>query len=190
LTVDVPATTCFAIDGESVKINSVTLSRGSCTFVGPKVSGPAPTFDKENVACGLPQHAVCTMKAECVATPIPEQPFTRLCIHKAGDESCPSLDYTARFVAHTSTLDERTCTCAGNPSGGACGDTVQGFKLAGCSATGAGEIPFSGVCFSGAVNHVNVAKLAPTGTITCTGTIAGSAGTVKDTDPVTFCCNK
>lgn len=185
------AKTCAdrANGGGSYFVANATLSAGSCTYGGAKVSGPAPTFEKEHVACGLPQYAACTGNAACVASPTPDQPFTRLCIHKDGEQSCPSLDYKERFVSYKTLTDDRTCTCSGSPVGGSCGTAISNYKLAGCG----GGTPLSSStnsCMSGGVNSSLLAGVVPSGVTCGAGSISGSAGTVKELDAVTFCCNK
>ena len=187
VTADAPKTTC--VDQSAgytyMKVKSAVLSRGTCTFPSvTKTGAPAPSFEKASIACGLPQTAACEQRADCVATPLPDAPYGRLCIHKAGDESCPSLDYTARFVAYTKVVDERACACTGNPSGGACGTTMLFAKSAGCPIGGvAGDFTTCSVA-----NSVGIGGLAPSG-ITCTGTPQPS-GKVTLGEPVTFCCNR
>lgn len=183
--VDVPSATCTNKTGAYIKVNGATLARGSCTHAQAKVSGPAPALATADIACGLPQNAVCSQRADCVATPLPDAPFTRLCIHKSGVESCPSLDYAVRFVGYKSTTDERACTCSGNPAGGACGTALAFAKSTNCPLGGvAGDFTTCSVAGS-----VAIGGLAPSG-ITCAAGTPASTGTVKDAEPVTFCCNK
>ena len=109
------------------------FTQGTCGYGAPSVTKPAPAFGKETVSCGLPQAAAtCENRADCVATPIPEAPFTRLCIHKDGDELCPSADYGVRFLTYKNIDDQRACNsdCAGTATGGTCG-TKWGFSASG-----------------------------------------------------------
>lgn len=187
-TINVPtATPCVpTLTNGSTRVGPAVLS-GSCTYAATKVSGPAPAFVKENVACGLPQAAPsCAAQANCVATPIPDQPFTRLCIHKAGAEKCPSLDYAARFVIYKSVTDDRSCTCTAAPDGKCDANFKFYGDIADCSSSG--QFAMLGSCPQSVA--ISLAPLAPTGVTCGAGTFSGSAGAVKDVDPVTFCCNK
>jgi len=191
----IPGKTCSATAGvyQSFKIDGpATLTRGTCAFPFPTKTVTPPTFDKVNVACALPQDVACADRVGCVATPTPDPPFTRLCIHRDGDESCPSLDYAVRFVTHKSIVEGRTCTgCTGTTSQGTCGTTFDLSSTANCSvATGPADLTL-GVCRAITSSHINVADIAASG-IVCSPA-AGSAtagGTVTSAEPVTFCCNK
>lgn len=144
--------------------------------------------------CGLPQVASCNTRPDCVASPVPAQPFTRLCIHKDGDVPCPSADYADKFVAFKSIDDKRTCTACGTPTptGGACGTAwgVSGSDLA-CATQAAPSDKTIGTCYSypGIGTHVNIGAAAPSAG-TCTPTGGQATETATLTAPVTFCCNR
>ena len=188
---EVPGTACVDTPAASSKYSFLPKpGTGSCVYPNPKVTGPEPTFKTVDVACGLPQNAaVCADKAECVAAPIPDQPFTRICIHKAGVETCPSADYATKFVAYENTVDDRTCTCGGRAFFVGCIGYVDRYENAACPA---GEgIPADSQCVTG-TGSIDVSRFAPWGKNACLGggTISGSGGAVHDADPVTFCCIK
>jgi hypothetical protein len=175
--------------GGSYNLAAPVLSGGTCTYGGANVTGPAPTFTKEHVACGLPQYAACTGNASCVASPTPDQPYTRLCIHKDGEESCPSLDYKERFVTYKTLTDDRACSCTGSPVGGACGTAIDNYKGTGC----AGGTPLPSTtsnCMSGGVSSSLLDGVTVSGVTCGAGSMSGATGTVKEVDAITFCCNK
>ena len=174
-------------------VSTPMLDRGTCTFPAPTKTLPPPTFDKTELACGLAQPAACTGRADCVASPTPPSPFTRVCIHKDGDQPCPSADFSKRFVAFKSLTDTRTCTaCSGATAGGACG-TAWGFTntAAQCGVVVPPTTHQAGACVSnpGVGAHVNIGAMAPSG-ITCSPTGGTPTGTVVESEAVTFCCDR
>jgi hypothetical protein len=104
------------------KVNSPVLTPGTCSFPNAKTTLPELSFGKVDVACGLSQTTQCADRPECVVTPVPDQPYGRLCIHKEGEFSCPSEDYSVKFVAYKKVDDSRACTaCTADPQGTGCG---------------------------------------------------------------------
>lgn len=170
---------------------STTLTRGTCTFPDATKELETPAFAKVDVACGLSQATACEGRSDCVATPPPAAPFTRLCIHKDGDHACPSADYPQRFVAHARVDDQRSCSpCTGTTSGGACGSTWgTNGSLAECAASPPSTAYGVGTCnvtpSVGAV--LNLHGLAPTG-VTCSTSGGTPTGQATSADPITFCC--
>jgi hypothetical protein len=190
--VDACATANFAGGSGSLKVFAPTYVQGTCTFPSPTKTVPAETYEKMNVACGLPQNATCENRADCVATPIPEAPFSRLCISQVGEHQCPSADYSVGFVVYKSKTDDRGCTaCTGTPTG-SCG-TKYGFASGPIECSTPTTAPATnnadGTCASNGNSYVNLRALAPTN-LTCTPTGGTASGTIKSIDPVTFCCNK
>lgn len=189
-----PGPVCSSQTGtqyKSLRVGKPVPEKGTCTFPAPAFDIPPPSFEKVDVACGLPQAASCEARADCVATPVPEQPFTRLCIYKDGDEPCPSLDYTARLVAHKKVEDDRACSpCAGPVADASCTDTY-GFTTAGdCNSASPTDQIANGACIAspgGSVVNGSAIKITNP---TCTTTGGKASGTVKSAEPVTFCCNK
>lgn len=170
----------------------ILTTRGTCSYPNPTKTLPAKTFENVKVACGLPQNAACEGRSDCVASPVPSAPFTRLCIHKDGDEPCPSQDYANRVLAFKAVSDTRDCAgCTGTPSGGACGGSYGFTSPAGACATTAPTTDAILTCRTnpGVGANVNGRALAPTG-IVCTATGGGPTGEVTSTEPVTFCCNR
>lgn len=186
---------CFvSANGQSayVRVGVPSLTRGTCTFPSPQTTLPEPTFEKANIACGLPQRGTCESRADCTATPLPAAPFTRLCIHKPGDESCPSADYANRVVVYTEVTDGRRCdACTGTTANGTCGTAWGKSTLAVCQNGPPPTEYAANACVphSGVGMRVNVAAMAPTG-ITCTAAGGAAVGTATSATPVTFCCNK
>lgn len=178
-----------------LKVDPPTLKRGTCTFPDAEATVPPPTVAKVDLACGVPQHAACEARAECLAAPALETPFTRVCIYKDGDVACPSEDYSERFVAHRTIADTRACAdCEGTPTGGTCG-TKWGFggsAPAICHALPSGPTTYdTGACVPGGKGkRLDVRAMAPTG-VSCTDIMGGTpTGTLESADPVTFCCTK
>jgi hypothetical protein len=170
------------------EIATPVLSAGSCSYPNAKITSAAPTFARAAVACGLPQYASCSERADCVASPIPAAPFTRLCIHKAGDQPCPSADYAARFTVFEGVADARACTCSAVPYGASCGSLLDFYSGAGC--TGSPNSSNTGVCATNALS-ADISGLAAFSK-GCDGAKVQSSvtGGVSLVDPVTFCCNK
>jgi hypothetical protein len=203
--VTVDSNGCSSAVGASatdVIVLAPAFTQGTCSYKAPSVTKPAPTYGKETISCGLPQSAAtCENRADCVATPIPEAPFTRLCIHKTGDELCPSADYAVRFLTYKNVDDTRACNadCAGTPTGGICG-TKWGFSAAGgggdCIAASPDPPPSAYTTSSSCVDApsstavINGRALAPTGMSCLLSKAATPNGAVTSIEPVTFCCNK
>jgi hypothetical protein len=190
-TTDVPgAGSCLAKSVYSyINFEAPTLNRGTCTYPTPVKTLPAAAFAKENVACGLPQTGSCPDRADCTAVPVPDAPFARLCIHKQGEQSCPSLDYAARFLAHKSTSDTRACTpCVGATSGGACGTMFVFASDADCIVAAGTPVAANSACKTFNA-YANLQTLGPSG-IACTSAGGQATGAIASEDAVTFCCNK
>jgi len=191
----VTSTACLvSTNGTSayVRVATPTITRGTCTYPSAQKTVPSPTFQKANIACGLPQRGTCESRTDCTAAPLPAAPFTRLCIHKTGDESCPSADYANRFVVFTDVSDDRSCdACTGTTANGSCGSAWGKSNAAACMNGPAPTDLAANACVghSGIGMRVNIAAMAPTG-ITCTPTGGAPIGTATSTAPVTFCCNK
>lgn len=157
---------------------------GSCSFPAAKVTGPDPKFERASLACGLPLNATCTDRPDCVATPLPDAPFNRLCIHKSGEVDCPSLDYAKRFVQYRKVTDDRSCNCTGTFTG-SCG-AITIYSTANCAA--GSEVAGGGGC------RLAIAAKGDTMLKTGLGCTAvapsGTDGGVSLVEPETFCCNK
>lgn len=168
----------------------VVLDGGTCTYPAATKTLFDPAFEKVNVACGLTQIAACPERADCISTPAPA--FGRLCIHKQGEELCPSEDYPVRFVAYAGIRDERECApCTGSPRGGNCGDaSTYRFMTAGCQ-TNTGTDRAFGACipFPTSDRSVDLSRYAPQD-VECPAHQGGAVGGATSTDPVTFCCTR
>ncbi len=175
------------------RVETPTLVPGACTFPNAKTTLPPPTFDKVQVSCGAAQAKACETRADCVATPAPAQPFTRLCIHKDGDVPCPSQDYAKRFVAHKKVDDTRACTaCTATPTGGSCGTSWGNRASAAmCVNVPAPNDKTVNTCYSypGVGTVVDIGATGPS-SATCTPAGGAPSGTATSEDPVTFCCNR
>lgn len=160
---------------------------GACAFPDPATIVPPPTFVSQNVSCGMPQATGCPAAQSCVTTPVPSQPFTRLCIHQDGDSPCPIAEYSKRFVAYRNLDDTRGCSpCSGTPTGGMCGNKwdVAG-TIVQCNAVATHSV---GDCVSiGTLGYVH-AEISPTNQ-TCALDGGAPTGAAKASNPVTFCCN-
>jgi hypothetical protein len=186
-------TTCSEIsEGVSkIVISPPELTLDTCTFPSSTSTLPDAGFTAQQVSCGLPQNAACATSSVCVATPVPDAPFTRLCIHKDGDTACPSADYSQRFVSNKNISDSRSCTaCSGTPAdAGTCGTTIGvATDVPTCMATPPSGYPVN-TCVVGVAGHAVGGNIAPTG-LDCLQDGGAPGGTIAATDPVTFCCNK
>ena len=173
--------------------SEIELGEASCSFGDPTTELPLPTFERVNLACGLPVSAACSANPDCTVAPLPDAPFGRLCIHKDGEHACPGAGYDARFVAYRSIEDDRSCgECSGDPSGGTCGDPNASFMLyydSECSDPYTSEVQRD-VCFdpAGSQEYLDLMDFAPTG-VSCAGA-ATPQGAAMSTGPITFCCVK
>jgi hypothetical protein len=171
---------------------------GTCSYQPPNPVRPAPKFAKETMVCGLTEAAACEGRAECVSAPAASAPFARLCIHRQGNELCPSADYPVRFVAFKAVDDQRTCdaTCAGNVTGTATCGTKWGFSTKNSAACTGGSTTHPEtlaldecITVPGATSVVDAFKLAPTGLSCALTTDTKPLGEAKSSGPITFCCS-
>jgi len=161
-----------------------------CPRTQRRPSGVRSAASRVDVICGLPQLAVCTGRADCAVSPVPDAPFTRLCIHKPGNESCPSADYAKRFVVYTSVNDARDCSaCTGTTIDGGCGKNWG--TGATCDTTNPPVAHTIRTCVDPSTEGyvVNLAAMGPKD-IGCVATGGEPIGTVTNEDAVTICCNK
>lgn len=181
----------------SFKLDSPFFSPGSCTYPNQKTVAPAPSFAKTNVACGLPQVSACvadgSARPDCVAVPVPDQPYGKVCIHKDGELPCPSADYANRFVAYKKVDDTRTCSaCSGSVNaGGSCGTKWSiRSNLGQCDIPNLTPDKDLGTCYSSAdgSEFIDTNTMQP-GSGTCTTTAGTPSGVASSVEPVTFCCN-
>lgn len=184
---------CFQmLNAGSIKVSTADLDAGSCSFATPSTTLPDAGFTAQEMSCGLPQNAACSASAVCVATPVPDAPFTRLCIHQDGDIACPSADYAQRFVASKSFTDTRACSaCMGTVSGGTCGTTwgIDG-NSAQCQANAPDGSVTGVTCSAGlSIGTIIGGSIGPAG-LDCLQDGGAPSGSAAATDPVTFCCNK
>lgn len=181
----------------SFELDSPFLTPGSCAYPNQKTVAPPLSFAKTNVGCALPEAGACVTndgaRPECVAAPVPEQPYGTVCIHKDGQVPCPNNDYGKRFVAFKNVDDARTCSaCTGTASAGTCGTkwSIRG-NLAQCDIANLNPDKNLDTCYSSVDGSeyidTNSAQPQPS---TCTTTAGTPTGSVKSIDPVTFCCKQ
>jgi hypothetical protein len=178
--------------GLYVDIGSVT-TRGTCSFPSPVKNIEPLKFEGVELACALPTVTACEGRADCISSPIPEAPFTRLCIHRDGEHQCPSADYSVKVLAKKALTDTRACTDCTNPTtaGGSCGAKWGIASQAACS----GAIPTTYDSGKSCTNYtpgvyVDVRGMAPVG-ITCTSATGGKpTGEATSTGDITFCCDR
>jgi hypothetical protein len=174
--------------------NTVLANRGSCQYPNPVNVIPS-AIENTVVGCGLPQSGACETRTDCVAAPVPQGPYTRVCLHAPGDISCPSFDYPVRFVARERIDDDRSCDfagCTGAPSGGMCGTSFGTDTSAACPGGGAPMTNGVDSCYPGlaAGNVFNIRGLMPVG-IACPSGSATLRGSARPAGAVTtFCCNR
>lgn len=187
---------CFAtvVNGPAAyKVAAPVLTAGACSFPNAKTTVPEPAFAKVDVACGLSEVTQCAGRPECIATPAPAQPYGRLCIHKEGEHSCPSADYSVKLVAYKKVADSRACTtCTATPSGTGCatGQWVHRVSMKDCGDTlGVGTKYDANTCntYSGAGTIVDITAWKP-GAATCPVQGGAPSGTASSIEPVTLCC--
>lgn len=191
---------CSLVDDQnnlfSFKLDSPFFTAGSCTYPDQKPVAPPPSFAKTNVACGFPQAAACLSdgggRPDCVAAPVPDQPYGKVCIHKDGEVPCPSADYANRFVAYKNVDDKRTCSaCSGTASAGSCGTkwSIRADLMA-CNTVNLSPDKSLDTCYSSADGSevIDTNTMQPSSG-TCTTTAGTPSGIASSIDPVTFCCN-
>lgn len=179
--------------GAYYRVDAPKIVNGTCTFPAATKDVPAPSFQRVQVSCGLPQAAACDTRPDCVASPVPAQPFTRLCIHKDGDEACPSQDYAVKFIAFKQLDDKRTCTaCTATATGGACGTTWgEAADQTQCTSGAAANGRTAGTCYNygGIGTLVDIRAMGPSAA-TCTPSGGQPDQTATSIQPVTYCCNR
>jgi hypothetical protein len=195
LEVRVATSPCFALGNISAfEVRKVVpATTGTCTYPNPVKEIPALTFDRVDIACGLPQGGSCATRPDCTAAPVPDAPFTRVCLHAPGDISCPSVDYAVRFIAYETLEDTRSCDltgCGNAPSADTCSKTFGYETAAQCADGGTGvynRLPDT--CIQGGNASLNLRGIRPTST--CPPPTATAVGTASSTGGVTtFCCNR
>jgi hypothetical protein len=191
----VPSNPCAAISGTlSFYVSNVTLiAKGTCTYPNPVREIPPITFEKLDVACGLPQSGSCATRPDCTAAPVPDAPFTRVCLHSPGDVSCPSVDYAVRFVTRESFEDKRACDlsgCGGTPVGDTCAKKLAVVGAATCGDGGTTVFPLNAdECQPSTNTTVDLRGIKPIST--CPPATAMPVGAATSTGATTtFCCNR
>lgn len=183
----VPGNTCLEKRGSGAYIKFLPgVFSATCSFPSPATTRPDPTYERLNVACGLPQVGSCSGRPDCTATPLPDAPFGRLCIHKDGDVACPSEDYAARFLAYRGVVDERSCTPCTGKARGTCGTSP---KVSSSDICMTGNVDAQvGACQT-AGQFLNIAGMG-VASAACEAQGGAPAGQATDKDPITFCCNR
>jgi hypothetical protein len=173
-----------------------SVAGGSCDPTGGEPAFGTPTFDVTARACAVPSGGGgCSGGAQCV--PRPAAPFeARVCVGRAGDQTCPDGDFSERFVFFEGVEDERACSgCScGAVSGGSCEMTLTAY---GDASVGTCNNPVdsvaSGTCTDLSGNpglyglRASVTMIPAGGTCPVTGGGIPS-GDVLPSTPSTFCC--
>jgi hypothetical protein len=170
-------------------------SPGACEVVGTATATlPEPSWSERTLLCALGAlGGGCAAGEVCVAAPA--APFEALvCIHRAGEEPCPSGPYATPFVTFSGWQEGRSCTpCGcGTPAGATCGGTTKIYVGTGCT-TLATEVPHDGAtCKPWSTStpfnsYAFVGDKAPNGGA-CPKTGAEPAGAVAPTGATTVCC--
>lgn len=174
---------CMDLTSSAVQAAATKLT-GTCSPPNAVPTLPPPNRDRQILACGLAQAAVCEGRPDCTAAPLPLPPaFTRLCIHHDGDVPCPEADYVARAVV-TRVVDTRGCSACTSKLVGDCRLGVERFTAAACG--GAPQtLPLDGVC----VNVAAMKSIRYASEPRCESTSTPTGG-LEARDPVTFCCSR
>jgi hypothetical protein len=190
-----PRCTTFTVQPAAVLVKS-NWDGGTCTYGPGTTVLPPPTFGHATVSCGLPQVGACTDRADCIASPPPDAPFTRLCIHAPGDLACPSEDYAKKILSYAAVKEARTCadcseagvmtlTCGNffSRASSCPGDvpTIVGVPIA--ANNGSSCQPINQI-------DVDIQGLGPTDAGCSPKVPAKPLGTATLDSPVTFCCNR
>lgn len=176
-------------NGNSVRATA-TASGGSCT-PNPTKSVPGVTWSSVGRGCGgATPTAGCMNGAQCVPTPTGS--FSRVCVTKAGDETCPS-DYPLKNSLYSGVSDSRdcsTCTC-GSPTNVTCSGGVAGIYDAPSCSGSSTTVPVDGACHSASGITTISAKFttapAPSGG-SCAPSGGNATGQAAGTGRLTVCC--
>jgi hypothetical protein len=175
--------------GNSVK-GTWAVSGGSCT-PNPTKTVPPATWNATERACGgaMASGTGCSGSELCV--PAPSGSYSRVCIGKAGDNTCPA-EYPLKELLYSGVSDNRdcsACTCGG-PSGATCtGGDVRIYDAPGCSGSSI-TVLADGTCKSAGGITTIAAKVntAPTVSGTCAKSGGTPTGAATPTGPTTLCC--
>jgi hypothetical protein len=156
---------------------------GTCS-PQPTVSAPPVSWQGAAIACGGATEAC----AGGVCLPERAAPFDALCIHRDGDEPCPTSGrFTERSVVHGGADDTRGCSaCTCGAASGSCLGRVD-FRTGSCAGSIVGTA-MPGACTSGSISpsHAVIAGASSPGS--CPPASVGPTGTITPAEPVTFCC--
>jgi len=173
-----------------------TVSGGSCMPNGGAPVLTTPTWEVGATVCGdIAQMSGCSGTDKCM--PKPSAPFSgRVCVGKAGDQTCPAGPFTKKHLYYGSFDDTRGCDmchCNG-PVGGACTLQITLYSDNACT-TGLEVKTFNaGSCGDLSGNPTVGGRQAtmtqaPAGGA-CSPTVLNPAktGGVTEGSPTTFCC--
>lgn len=147
---------------------------------------PEKTYDRGFVACGVAARNECTGRPDCTAAPasLPAGGFSRLCIHRAGEQSCPA-QYPDKTVVARDYTDDRTCSpCSATPAATCAASVFTYSTFTAGSCGGSGSQVNVGDC------TLNAAGLgmANATAVACKVDGGVATGGIAPVDVTTFCC--
>lgn len=149
-----------------------------------------PTWAETVRACiGQPTPAAdCDADQVCVQQPQLAPPF-RVCVHRAGEQSCPLAGYTDRIETFGDFADDRDCTDCGCSAvqGGQCVPTLAFYGSNDCSG-GTNDTLMGGGFQCSQVSGSGSARLEIEIAGSCTPDDVMPIGEVFPSIPETFCC--
>jgi hypothetical protein len=160
---------------------------GSCE-AEPSVETAEASWEGAVRACiGSVSASGCSADQVCVTQP-PLSPSYRVCVHRAGDQSCPLQGYTERVQAYAGFDDTRACeSCeCGEVVDGRCSRTVELFPTDDC--TGRTNDTLSGGNTCSQVADSISANLATSISGECPPNDPAPIGGVTPTGVETLCC--
>jgi hypothetical protein len=180
----------------SAAVGPGTVSGSTCAPSATAPDLPQVTWGATGQACtGATPGTGCGSSDSCM--PIPEGPFhAGVCIMQAGQQTCPSVQFTDPHVFFSGTTDTRGCTdCAcGAATGDSCGvqwtlysdgSTPPSCQTKVLTANSGQCTPFSG---NPNVTSAKATVAVPPNGGMCTEVDGQPTGTATASGATTFCC--
>ncbi len=181
---------------QSISSAIPVVSGGMCMPTGGLPNLVTPTWDLAATACGnIAEMAGCSGQERCL--PKPASPFAgRVCIGKAGDQTCPAGAFSKKHLYYGSFADTRDCEkclCDG-PVGGACTLQIALYSDDPC-ATPTPIVTFDAGTCAALIGNPRIGGRTATvtqppngGSCSPTKLVPSKMGGVVEGGPTTFCC--
>lgn len=169
-------------------------SGGTCpaTTTGTKNVPPISWATSARACGGAPTTGVgCAGAGSCV--PIPSSPFeAKVCIYKAGTDTCPGGYSTQSFVMYKNNTDTRDCSACACDATSDCGTVIDYAEDATCSGPST-TIPFDtctqvAIDTSTGMDTRRVSFVAAASGVSCSPSGGQPTGDAQPSEPITVCC--